>query len=230
MDLPKIIVEKELAEKGVKIVLGVDEVGRGPLAGPVVAAAAWVNPLFLEKDFEKRNLVRDSKKLSEKQRAEICEYILKSDDFVIGIGEVSHRTVDKINILNASLLAMKIAVEDVMEKFDQTNHFSKQTENLKSCLLVDGNREIPKMKMKQRLFSKGDARIFSIAAASICAKVYRDELMQEYHKKWPRFGFDTHKGYGTKKHMDALQKVGLCQIHRKSFGPVKDLLTEALKP
>lgn len=228
MDLPKIVIEKELIEKGVMIVLGVDEVGRGPLAGPVVAAAAWVSPQALEKDFLERGLVRDSKKLSEKQRNKICKYILNSDDFVIGIGEISHKTVDKINILNASLLAMKIAVEDVMDKFTATDHFSGDVRKLKSCLLVDGNREIPKMEMQQRLFSKGDAKIFSIAVASICAKVYRDELMQQYHSKWPCFGFDAHKGYGTKRHLIALQKFGICEIHRKSFGPVKTLLEEAL--
>jgi ribonuclease HII len=224
MDLPKIIVEEELASKGVRIVLGVDEVGRGPLAGPVVAAAAWVNPKALDKDFAERFLVRDSKKLSEKQRLEVCKYISNSEDFVIGIGEVSHRIIDKINILNATLLAMRFAVEDVMEKLESEECFVGEIENIKSCLLVDGNREIPKMKMRQRLFAKGDAKIFSIAAASICAKVYRDELMKEYHKKWPCFGFDLHKGYGTKKHVDALQKNGPCAIHRRSFRPVKEAL------
>ncbi len=228
MELPKIIVEEELSKKGVKIVLGIDEVGRGPLAGPVVASAAWVKPEALAKDFELRSLVRDSKKLSEKQRVEICEYISKSDDFVIGIGEVSHRVIDKINILNATLLAMRFAVEDVMEKLECEECFSEGVEGIKSCLLVDGNREIPKMRMKQRLFEKGDARIFSIAVASICAKVYRDDLMKQYHEKWPCFGFDAHKGYGTKKHMDALQKNGPCDIHRKSFQPVRDVLDLAL--
>lgn len=228
MELPKIVVEKELAKKGVKIVLGIDEVGRGPLAGPVVAAAAWINPKSLEKDFDERSLVRDSKKLSEKQRNEICEYIASSDDFVVGIGEVSHKMIDKINILNATLLAMRFAVEDVMGKLDESDIFPCDISDLESCLLVDGNREIPKMEMRQRLFSKGDARIFSIAAASICAKVYRDDLMRQYHEKWPCFGFDAHKGYGTKRHMDALQKSGICEIHRKSFGPVKSLLLDAL--
>ncbi len=229
MDLPKTIVEEELAKKGIKIVLGVDEVGRGPLAGPVVAAAAWVNPRILKKDFELRNLIRDSKKLSEKQRLDICEYISNSDDFVIGIGEVSHKMIDKINILNSTLLAMKFAVEDVMEKLETGEFFFGKTKVFESFLLVDGNREIPKLKMRQRLFVKGDARIFSIATASICAKVYRDELMKQYHKKWPHFGFDAHKGYGTKKHMEALSKNGPCEIHRKSFRPVEEALLSALK-
>lgn len=229
MELPKIIVEEELAKEGVKIVLGIDEVGRGPLAGPVVAAAAWVNPKALAKDFDKRHLVRDSKKLSEKQRLEICEYISNSDDFVIGIGEVSNKTIDKVNILNATLLAMRFAVEDVMGKLEEEKCFSGEIETSKSCLLVDGNREIPKMKMRQRLFTKGDARIFSIAVASICAKVYRDELMKQYHEKWPCFGFDAHKGYGTKRHMEALTKNGPCEIHRKSFRPVRESLLLVLE-
>lgn len=229
MELPKIVIEKELAGKGVKIVLGVDEVGRGPLAGPVVASAVWINPKVLEEDFDERSLVRDSKKLSEKQRNKICGYIANSDDFVIGIGEVSHKVIDKINILNATLLAMRFAVEDVMEKLDKLDIFACDVNDLESCLLIDGNREIPKMEMRQRLFLQGDARVFSIAAASICAKVYRDDLMRQYHEKWPCFGFDTHKGYGTKKHMEALQKSGICEIHRKSFGPVKKLLLEALE-
>ncbi len=224
MDLPKVIVEQELASKGFQMVLGIDEVGRGPLAGPVVAAAAWVHPRALTKDFKERSLVRDSKKLSEKQRLRICEYISNSDDFIIGIGEVSHGIIDKINILNATLLAMRFAVEDVSSKIEESGIFEKDFDYLNKCLLVDGNREVPKMEMKQRLFTKGDARIFSIAVASICAKVYRDELMVQHHETWPWFGFDTHKGYGTKRHLEALQKRGPCLIHRKSFGPVKSLL------
>lgn len=229
MELPKVVVEKELFSAGTDIVLGVDEVGRGPLAGPVIAAAAWVNPEILEIDFEGRNLIRDSKKLSDKQRREICEYILQSDNFIVGIGEVSHKIIDKVNILNATLLAMKFATEDVLEKIDDKGSFERGHENLSKCLLVDGNREIPKMDLRQRLFSKGDARIFSIAVASICAKVYRDDLMERYDARWPEYGFSSHKGYGTKKHMDALQESGPCDIHRKSFAPVKNALLEILE-
>jgi ribonuclease HII len=99
-----------------------------------------------------------------------------------------------------------------------------KNKNYKACVLIDGNKNISNLELEQRLFAKGDQRIFSIAAASINAKVYRDELMKEYHQKFPEYGFDKHKGYGTKFHMEQLRKVGACSIHRRSFAPVKEVL------
>ncbi len=216
MILPNTKKEKELREGGFEIVIGVDEVGRGPLAGPVVAGAAWVNPEILERDFEGRELIRDSKKLSEKQRNKIHKFIKKDNNFILGIGEVSVEMIDKINILNASLLAMRLAVDEVKERMKNTQG--------KICVLIDGNKNIPNLDLEQRLFAKGDQRIFSIATASIYAKVYRDELMMKYHQEFPEYGFDRHKGYGTKLHIEQLNKIGACAIHRKSFAPVKNVL------
>jgi ribonuclease HII len=220
MILPNIDKERKAMEDGFNIVIGVDEVGRGPLAGPVVAGAAWVNPEILEKDFKFRDLIRDSKKLSEKQRDRIYKFIQESEDFILGIGEVSVEMIDKINILNAALLAMRLAVDEVKE---QINKIKDTTED-KFCALIDGNKNIQNLEMEQRLFAKGDQRIFSIAAASVNAKVYRDELMKKYHQKFPEYGFDRHKGYGTKFHIEQLNKIGACEIHRRSFAPVRRVL------
>lgn len=254
MILPNIKIEKWLLDNGVDVVIGVDEVGRGPLAGPVVAGACWVKPGILEKEFEDRDLIRDSKKLSEKQRDRIYKFIQESDDFILGIGEVSVEVIDKINILNASLLAMRLAIDEVVDQIEikqrggrsSRRNCAKRSEQgdgrggtsllrgnklntpvnkqLKFCALIDGNKNIQNLEMEQRLFTKGDQRIFSIAAASINAKVYRDRLMEEYHKKFPEYGFDRHKGYGTKFHIEQLNKIGACEIHRKSFAPVRKVL------
>ena len=223
MILPSIEKEKEFRNDGFEIIIGVDEVGRGPLAGPVVAGAVWVRPEILEKEFEDRNLIRDSKKLSEKQRDKIYKFIQENDNFVLGIGEVSVEIIDKINILNASLLAMRLAVDEVIEKLKKEMSL-KNIDNKKVCVLIDGNKNIQNLEVAQRLFAKGDQRIFSIATASINAKVYRDRLMEEFHKKFPEYGFAQHKGYGTKYHMEQLKKYGACGIHRQSFAPVRAVL------
>ncbi len=259
MILPNTKKEKELQKSGFEVIIGVDEVGRGPLAGPVVAGAAWVNPEILERDFEGRELIRDSKKLSEKQRNKIHTFIKKNGNFVLGIGEVSVEMIDKINILNASLLAMRLAVDEVVEQVEtclpaRQGQMSKPsirrsrvkgekppippfakkgmtpftqevvTSSFKACVLIDGNKKIQNLEMEQRLFAKGDQRIFSIAVASIYAKVYRDKLMMKYHQEFPEYGFDKHKGYGTKFHLEQLNKIGACAIHRKSFAPVRNVL------
>ena len=223
MILPNTEKEKEFQREGFEIIIGVDEVGRGPLAGPVVAGAAWVKPEILEKEFENRELIRDSKKLSEKQRDKIYKFIQGDDSFVLGIGEVSVEMIDKINILNASLLAMRLAIDEVVEKIKQQSS-KKNIENKKICTLIDGNKNIQNLDLEQRLFAKGDQRIFSIATASINAKVYRDKLMEEYHQQFPEYGFAQHKGYGTKFHMEQLKKHGACGIHRRSFAPVREVI------
>jgi len=213
MLLPSTKTELDLAKKGI-VPIGVDEVGRGPLAGPVVAAAAWVDPKILEKDFDLKKFIRDSKTLSEKKRNEIFLFLEEEKGFEIAIGEVSPMTIDRINILNASLLAMRLAVENLNKKIKKNN----------PLILVDGNKTIPGVTHQQKYFIKGDRDVFSIAVASIYAKVYRDNLMIEYHQKFPDYGFDCHKGYGTKKHMEALGKCGACEIHRRSFGPVGEVI------
>jgi ribonuclease HII len=220
MILPTIEKEKELQKNGFDVIIGVDEVGRGPLAGPVVAGATWVKPSILEEDFELRGLIRDSKKLSEKQREKIYTFIQGNEGFVSGIGEVSVEMVDKINILNAALLAMRLAIDEVLEQVEQI--IGK--EKYQVCVLIDGNKNIPNLELEQKLFAQGDQRIFSIAVASINAKVYRDKLMMKYHREFPEYGFDKHKGYGTKEHLEQLRKNGACAIHRQSFAPVREVL------
>lgn len=234
MDIATFEIEKKLFEQGYSLVLGVDEAGRGPLAGPVVAAAVVLRNFQLTSTKFQTNsnaqiqndkmwdLVRDSKKLSEKQRENVFDFI--HENFHVGIGLCNHETIDRINILEASFLSMKKAIQELM----RNPEFSK-TQNLesKTCILVDGNKVIPNFSFEQKAIVGGDGISKSIAAASIIAKVTRDRIMMEMHEKYPEYGFDKHKGYGTKVHMDALAAYGPCEIHRKSFAPVTRLLRNA---
>jgi ribonuclease HII len=215
MDILDFSFEREYVrthDKGV-FVVGVDEAGRGPLAGPVVAAAArYRHPLFdipaeLTKDFA---LIRDSKKLSEKQREKA--FALVSEHFEVGVGIIYPETIDRINILEATFLAMKEAVSDIRRKM----HVSES----EIVLLVDGNQAIPNLSIGQECVVGGDRVVKSIAAASIVAKVTRDRMMLEYDRAYPEYGFAQHKGYGTKVHMEALERYGPTPVHRTSFAPV----------
>ena len=204
--------EKELLEQGFKIIIGIDEAGRGPLAGPVVACAAVLknheSAIMNHKNFD---LVRDSKTLSGKQREKIYAFIC--ENFHIGVGICNHETIDRINILEASFLAMKKAVSDLGTKI--------KIRDARHILILDGNKKIPNLSQEQRAIVNGDRVVKSISAASIIAKVTRDKIMMQMHDKYPQYQFDRHKGYGTKLHMDGLRKYGPCDIHRKSFRPVK---------
>lgn len=185
-------------------IAGVDEVGRGPLAGPVVAAAVILNP-----DGPDLGL-KDSKKLTEKQRNHLSSEIkMKAMAWSIARAEVEE--IDAINILQASLLAMRRAVEMLVVKPGE--------------VLVDGNH-CPDLEMTVTAIIKGDEKIPCISAASIIAKVARDNEMIEMDKIYHGYGFARHKGYPTKLHMEALKKLGVCPIHRRSFGPVRDLLAD----
>ncbi len=191
--------EKEFEEKGFSFVAGVDEAGRGPLAGPVVAGAC-----ILPKSKVFRG-INDSKKLSPAQRYSFFETLTTDPDVIFGIGVASVERIDEINILEATKEAMVLAIEAMAVRPD--------------FLLVDGlhlSYSIPCEKI-----IKGDSRSVSIAAASILAKEYRDRLMLELHKEFPDYGFDKHKGYGTAGHLAALRSFGPCPYHRKSFSPVK---------
>jgi len=201
------IKEQELVTQGYKYIAGIDEAGRGPLAGPVVAAAVIFASDFV---IEGSGLeaVMDSKKVSEKKRQELFK-VIKEKAVSIQIAVIGPKIIDRINILQASLLAMRQAAEKLDTKPDY--------------LLVDGNFKIPKTTIPQEAIISGDSLIFSIAAASIIAKVSRDYLMTEFDKKYPEYGFAKHKGYGTKEHLEALKKSGPCLIHRCSFGPIKHL-------
>ncbi len=208
--------EKEglLAKEGF-LAVGVDEVGRGPLAGPVVAAAVmYKDPSFvvsetLQKQFE---WIRDSKKLSEKKRESMSEFI--REHFFVGVGIVSAETIDRVNILQATFLAMKSAVTDLKKRLSY-----EQQEKL--YLLIDGNQLLPNFSGMQEAVIKGDSTVRSIAAASIIAKVIRDRMCAEYEVTYPQYGFGKHKGYGTKDHLEALKHFGATPVHRQSFRPVQ---------
>lgn len=188
-------IEDKLYSEGYNFVCGVDEAGRGPLCGPVVAAA-----VILPKD-EYIEGVNDSKKLTEKKREKLYDDIMmKAVAASIGISDVD--VIEKVNILNATKLAMKQAIEKLSIKPDY--------------VLIDGNQMID-INIKAETVVSGDAKSESIAAASIIAKVTRDRMLIEFDKKYPEYGFAKHKGYGTKSHIEAIQKYGLTDIHRSSF-------------
>lgn len=187
--------EREAAERGYTAVCGIDEAGRGPLAGPVCAAA-----VILPHDFQLDGL-DDSKKLTEKKREELYSRItLQAVAF--GIGWASEREIDEINILQATFLAMGRAVAELAPPADYA--------------LVDGNR-MPALAVPGEAIIKGDGKCASIAAASILAKVSRDRLMRALDKEYPQYGFAQHKGYGTKAHYAAIKKYGILPVHRRSF-------------
>ncbi len=195
--------ENELYSKGIKYIGGVDEVGRGPLIGPVVASC-----VVLPKDFILEGLT-DSKKLSEKKRNLFYDYII-NHCVAYGIGIVSPEEIDEINIYEASRKAMIIAINKVREQINLEH------------VLIDAmpiNLDIPTTSI-----IKGDAKSISIAAASVVAKVTRDSMMYELDEKYPMYGFASHKGYPTKKHIEAIHKYGLIDGYRKSYGPVKEVL------
>ncbi len=223
--------EKQLLAEGYAFVIGTDEAGRGPLAGSVVAAAAIYRDPSFEIPEEKNKLmdfVRDSKTISHKKREELFDFI--HENFYIGVGICDHKTIDEINILEASFLAMKKAVTSLLKasnfQFPISNfqiNSNDQISKLKKIILVDGNKKIPNFSMDQKSIIGGDKIVKSISAASIIAKVTRDRMMLEAHEKYPQYGFDKHKGYGTKMHMEALQQFGPCEIHRQTFEPMPSL-------
>lgn len=195
------ISESELRLKGYTIIAGVDEAGRGPLAGPVVACAVALPIGF----FDKR--IKDSKKLSPVKREEILPVIL-SNAVSFGIGVVSHDIIDSINILEANKLAMKEAVLSMNP--------------LPNFVIIDGRDKID-ISIEQMTAIKGDSIYQSVSAASIAAKVLRDQIMLRYHDLFPEYNFASHKGYGTKLHIDSIKKYGISPIHRRSF--VKNILS-----
>ncbi len=197
--------ENELYNKGINYIGGVDEVGRGPLIGPVVASC-----VVLPKNFILEGLT-DSKKLSEKKRNQFYDYII-NNCVAYGIGVVSPEEIDEINIYEASRKAMLIAIDKVRNKIDLEH------------VLIDAmpiDIDIPTTSI-----IKGDSKSISIAAASVVAKVTRDKMMYELDKEYPMYGFASHKGYPTKKHIEAIHKYGLIEGYRKTYGPVKEVIDE----
>ncbi len=194
-------IENSLFESGIRILAGVDEVGRGPLSGPVIAAAVSFSRERLA-DLSIFAGVNDSKKVKPALREKLSDIIMsKADSYAFGI--VDEKEIDKINILRASLKAMEMAAASL--------------KILPEILLIDGPYEI-KSKLPQKAIIGGDAKSFVIAAASIIAKVKRDAIMVQYDKEFPMYGFARHKGYGTAEHIAAIRKYGRCRIHRQCFG------------
>ncbi len=188
-----------LAWRGPGLIAGVDEAGRGPLAGPVVAAAVMLDELKPVRG------LADSKALSPRRRERLYDEI-RAKALCCCVAEASAQEIDQLNILQATLLAMRRAVEGLR----LTPH----------CVLVDGNR-LPVLAMPAQAIVKGDAKVQAIAAASILAKVHRDRLCLELHERFPQYGFAAHKGYPTAEHLQALKQHGACTAHRRSFAPVR---------
>ena len=186
------------------LIAGLDEAGRGPLAGPVVAAAVILDERRIPDGLD------DSKKLTATRRERLAEAICDSAlAWAIGLCEVEE--IDRINVLQASLLAMRRAFDGLEPRPDRA--------------LVDGNR-LPELPCPAEAVVGGDGKVPCISAASILAKVHRDALMRTLHRQWPEYGFDRHMGYGTRAHLDALARHGPCPAHRRSFGPVRTLLEQ----
>ncbi len=194
--------EKQLWNNGIDYVAGMDEVGRGPLIGPVVTAC-----VILPKDFVLEGLT-DSKKLSEKKREEFYDYIVEHA-LSIGIGMMDEKVIDEVNIYEATKLAMYQAVANSKIK---PQH-----------ILIDAMK-LEKLEMPSTSIIKGDAKSISIAAASVIAKVTRDRMMMELDKNYPMYGFKSHKGYPTKKHIEAIEKYGLIDGYRKTFKPISEMI------
>ena len=191
--------QEQFYSKKIKVIVGVDEAGRGPLAGPVVAAACILSRTYINKE------INDSKQLSEKKREELFE-VIKKDAIAYGVGIVSVEEIDTLNIYEATKKAMKEAIDNLKVKFD---------------LILTDAMPLKGFDVEVVPIIKGDAKALPIAAASIIAKVTRDHMMEELGKKYPEYGFEFHKGYGTAKHMDALKKYGPIKgVHRFSYKPV----------
>lgn len=212
MILPDFSREEKLYQKGYRHIAGVDEAGRGPLAGPVVAAAVVFSER--EKIIQLIKLgVRDSKALTARKREYLYHFIIeKCEDWSVSF--VSEEVIDRINILEAAKLAMKEAVDKLEIKPD--------------FLIIDGRNVIDDCPVSQLAIPRADKHIFSVSAASILAKVERDKICVELDKKYPGYGFARHKGYGTKFHLRMIKEKGPCEVHRKSFRPIRKVI-EILK-
>ncbi len=202
---PTLAEEIGLVEQGYRSIAGIDEVGRGPLAGPLIAAAV-ILPAGLDTPW--LGLVRDSKQLTPEKREYLFRHIAEAA-VAIGVGSAPHKVIDHLGIAKATSLAMELSVANLT----QTPDF----------LLIDFVK-LPAVPIPQRSLPKGDARSISIACASIIAKVTRDRFMVELDRVHPGYGFASHKGYATREHLECLERLGACPIHRKRFAPVRDVL------
>ena len=201
--------EAQLHENGYRYIAGVDEVGRGPLAGPVVAAA-----VIMPEDFDVPG-IDDSKKLSEKKREEMFD-VIKQRAVCIGIGMADHDVIDEINILQATKQAMACAIEDLRRDFAERYPDRAAAGEGPDYVIFDAVH-LDGLDLPQESVIKGDAKVLAVAAASIIAKVTRDRMMVEYAQEFPVYGFEKNKGYGTRQHYEGIDSRGICPIHRKTF-------------
>lgn len=199
-------IEKELYLDGIKSIAGIDEAGRGPLAGPVVVAC-----VVMPRDSMIEG-VNDSKKVSEKKREKLYEQIIE-EALGYGVGIISQEEIDRINILNATKEGLTIAIKE-LEKYLHEKHREFEKPEI---ILVDALTKIDTDHIPYKSIIKGDAKSYSIAAASIIAKVTRDRIMRQWDEVYPVYGFEKHKGYGTSAHIEAIREYGLCPLHRRSF-------------
>jgi ribonuclease HII len=206
--------ERALWSRGTTHIAGVDEAGRGPLAGPVVAAAVMLPCAWSRTGFDERlRDLNDSKQLAVEQREEFFSIVTSNPQIRFAIAAVDATTIDRINILQATHRAMNAALAQLQPPPEH--------------VLVDG-RPVKSMRLPHTALVKGDSRSYSIAAASVLAKVTRDRLMLEFDQQWPAYGFADHKGYGTPQHLAALAERGPCPIHRRSFAPLKPRQVELI--
>ncbi|MBU1853338.1 MAG: ribonuclease HII [Candidatus Omnitrophica bacterium] len=213
--------ERRAFLEGASIIIGVDEAGRGPLAGPVVAAACVLKTGPFKKRFilpEYKQRLDDSKKLSLSQREKSFHEI--SGKALFGIGLKYQDFIDSKNIRKATLAAMRQAVKKLIARYCSLHNIEEKDIRTRICVLVDGDMK-PRLPYKIVPILKGDSKSISIAAASIIAKVTRDRIMDSYDKIYPLYGFSKHKGYGTRLHFETIRKYGPCPIHRKSFAPIR---------
>lgn len=205
-----------LAQRQDFLIAGVDEAGRGPWFGPVIASSV----IFLNRDVNKYLLenLNDSKKIS-KNKHQILYDLLREEEkkknIVIGVGEASNQEIDDLNILNATFLSMQRSIENLIYK--------------PNYALIDGNRTPKNFICDCQCIIKGDSISYSISAASIIAKVTRDNILKEYAQKYPMYGFESNSGYGTKKHIEAINKYGITPLHRKSYAPIKKIIENTLR-
>ena len=199
-------IEEELYKKGTTSIAGIDEAGRGPLAGPVVVAC-----VVMPRDSMIEG-VNDSKKVSEKKREKLYEEIT-NEALGCGVGIISQEEIDKINILNATKEGLTLAIKNLEKDLQEKNRDFQKPE----IILVDALTKIDTDHIPYRSIIKGDSKSYSIAAASIIAKVTRDRIMREWDEEYPVYGFEKHKGYGTAAHIAAIKEYGLCPLHRRSF-------------
>lgn len=207
--MPTFELEKEICPNG--LVFGLDEAGRGPWCGPVVAACVCWPEYKIPSELSEQ--IDDSKKLSSQKREALFDEIMSSNAY-IGIGISSSTEIDEKNILAATFLAMERAVNQAVDNFNQKP----------DALLIDGNRLPKNLSIPAKAVIKGDHLSLSIAAASIVAKVTRDKLMKELAKTYPQYGWEKNSGYGTKEHIEAIEKYGITSIHRRSYAPIKRFL------